>query len=86
MSSDSLTIALPPGLAASLADLAQGAGRSPESVAIDAIAEHVAVALEMRASIQRGQADVVAGRVVSHEDVMADLADILDAADRARQH
>ena len=84
MSDTTLTITLTPDLGASLAELARAEGRAPESVALDAIAEHVAAALEMRARILRGEADIAAGRVVPHEEVMADLARLLDAADQAR--
>lgn len=84
MSDTTLTITLTPDLGARLAELARAEGRAPESVALDAIAEHVAAALEMRARILRGEADIAAGRVVPHEEVMADLARLLDAADQAR--
>ena len=83
MSDTTLTITLTPDLGASLAELARAEGRAPESVALDAIAEHVAAALEMRARILRGEADIAAGRVVPHEEVLADLARLLDAADQA---
>lgn len=68
-----LTVALPASIGSALADVARAEGRSPEAVALDAIAEHCAMLLEMRAKILRGEADVAAGRVVSHEEVMADL-------------
>jgi predicted transcriptional regulator len=83
MSEQKLTVTLTPGLGESLADVARAEGRSPESVALDAITEHVAAALQMRARILRGEADIAAGRVVPHEEVIADLARVLDAADQA---
>lgn len=36
--------------------------------------------LEIVEKIRAGQADVIAGRVVSHEEVMAELDAIIDAA------
>jgi predicted transcriptional regulator len=84
MSGTTLTITLTPALGEGLAEVARAEGREPESVALDAIAEHVAATLEMRARILRGEADIAAGRTVPHEEVMADLARLLDAADQVR--
>ncbi|TCZ59812.1 CopG family ribbon-helix-helix protein [Roseicella aquatilis] len=84
MGEATITVTLTPGLGEDLAEIARREGRSAESVALDAITEHVAVSLEMRASILRGEADVAAGRTVAHEEVMADLARMLDDADRAK--
>jgi predicted transcriptional regulator len=80
-----LTVTLPASIGESLADVARAEGRAPESVAVDAIAEHVAAALELRAKILRGEADVAAGRVVPHEEVMADLDRMIESAKRTRQ-
>jgi predicted transcriptional regulator len=49
-------------------------------VAVDAIAEHRAMPLEMRAKILRGEADIAAGRSFSHKEVRADLRGIVAAA------
>ena len=83
METVSLTITLPASIGTGLADVARTEGRAPESVAVDAIAEHVACAMEMRAKILRGEADFAAGRVVEHEEVVADLNRMLDALDRS---
>jgi predicted transcriptional regulator len=79
-----LTVTLTPGLGETLAEIARAEGRSPELVALDAITEHVAANLEMRAKILRGEADIAAGRVVSHEEAMAELARVIDAADKTK--
>jgi predicted transcriptional regulator len=77
-----IALALPHPIGDSLADVARYEGRTPEAVALDAIAEHCAAMLEMRAKILRGEADVAAGRIASHEEVMADLNAIVAAARR----
>jgi len=77
-----IQVELPDAVGRALADLARAEGRAPESVAVDAIAEHVAAAFELRAAILRGEADVAAGRVVGHEAVMAGLDQIIAAAKR----
>ena len=82
MPEQTLTIALPPAIHAALADVARSEGRPIESVAVDAIAEHVASSFELRARILRGTADIAAGRVVPHEEVMADLHRIIDDYER----
>ena len=84
METVTLTVTLPASIGEGLADVARAEGRAPESVAVDAIAEHVAAALELRAKILRGEAHVAAGRVVPHEEVMADLDRMIDSAKRAR--
>jgi predicted transcriptional regulator len=78
-----LTVALPTSIGTALADLARAEGRSPEAVAVDAIAEHCAMLLEMRAKILRGEADIAAGRTFPHEEVMADLREIVATARRS---
>ncbi|WP_439595103.1 CopG family ribbon-helix-helix protein [Falsiroseomonas sp.] len=77
----SLTVSLPPTLSDALAEMARAEGRPPESLVVDAVAQHVASALELRACILRGEADLAAGRVVPHEEVMADLDAIIAAAE-----
>ncbi|MBY0331835.1 MAG: hypothetical protein K2X49_14320 [Acetobacteraceae bacterium] len=85
MVDSTLKVTLTPGLSETLAEIARTEGRSPELVALDAITEHVAANLEMRAKILRGEADIAAGRVLSHEEAMAELARVLDAADKAKK-
>ena len=80
-----LKLQLPAAIHDALADIARGQGRSPQSVALDAIAAHCAAALELRASILRGEADFAAGRVVDHEDVIAGLRSIVETARKNRQ-
>jgi predicted transcriptional regulator len=75
-----MTVALPASIGAAPSDLARAEGRSPEAVAVDAIAEHRAMPLEMRAKILRGEADIAAGRSFSHKEVRADLRGIVAAA------
>lgn len=80
-----LTISLPGSIGDSLAEVARVEGRAPESVALDAIAGHVAAALELRAKIIRGEADIAAGRTVPHEEVMAELERMITAAEQSSQ-
>jgi predicted transcriptional regulator len=84
MKTVTLTVTVPDAVGESLADVARHEGRTAESVAADAIAEHVAAALELRAKILRGEADIAAGRVIPHEEVMEELARVLDATRRVR--
>ncbi|MGX9965171.1 CopG family ribbon-helix-helix protein [Roseomonas sp. F4] len=81
MAEMNLTVSLPETIGDALAEMARAEGRAPESLVLDAVAEHVAASLEMRARILRGEADLAAGRIVPHEEVMASLRGIVDAAD-----
>ena len=71
--SATLTLRLPPELKARLGELAERPQRTKSFLAGEAIAGYVERELEIIAGIERGLADMKAGRVVAHEDVMAEL-------------
>jgi predicted transcriptional regulator len=71
--SATLTLRLPPELKARLGELAERTHRTKSFLASEAIAGYVERELEIIAGIEHGLADMKAGRVVAHEDVMADL-------------
>ena len=71
--SATLTLRLPLELKARLSELAERTHRTKSFLAGEAIAGYVERELEIVAGIERGLVDMKAGRVVAHEDVMADL-------------
>ncbi len=73
MASTTLTVRLPPELKDRLGELAERTRRTKSFLAGEAIAGYVGRELEIVAGIERGLDDMKAGRVVSHEDVMADI-------------
>ena len=73
MASTTLTVRLPPELKGRLGELAERTRRTKSFLAGEAIAGYVERELEIVAGIERGLDDMKAGRVVRHEDVMADI-------------
>ncbi len=73
MTSTTLTVRLAPELKDRLGKLAERTHRTKSFLAGEAIAGYVARELEIVAGIERGLDDMKAGRVVPHEDVMADI-------------
>ncbi len=73
MASTTLTVRLPPELKDRLGKLAERTRRTKSFLAGEAIAGYVERELEIVAGIERGLDDMKAGRVVPHEDVMADI-------------
>ena len=71
--SATLTLRLPPELKARLGELAERTQRTKSFLAGEAIAGYVERELEIIAGVERGLADMKAGRVVAHEDVVAEL-------------
>lgn len=78
--STTLTIRLDPHLKAKLGRLADGVRRSRSFLAAEAVEAYVDHELAIIEGIERGLADVKAGRTVSHEDAMASLRLTIDAA------
>jgi len=74
--STTMTIRLPDEVKEKLGRLAQGTRRSRSFLAAEAVAAYVDRELAIIDGIQRGLADVVAGRVTDHETAM----DQVDAA------
>jgi len=73
MASTTLTVRLPPELKDRLGKLAERTRRTKSFLAWEAIAGYVERELEIVSGIERGLDDMKAGRVVPHEDVMADI-------------
>ncbi len=73
MASTTLTVRLTPELKARLGKLAERTQRTKSFLAGEAIGGYVERELEIVAGIERGLDDMKAGRVVPHEDVMADI-------------
>ena len=73
MASTTLTVRLPPELKDRLGKLAERTRRTKSFLAEEAIAGYVERELEIVSGIERGLDDMKAGRVVPHEDVMADI-------------
>ena len=78
--STTMTIRLDPQLKAKLGKLADGTRRSRSFLAAEAVETYVDRELAIIEGIERGLADVEAGRTVSHEDAMASLRQVIDAA------
>ncbi len=85
MTSTTLTVRLSPELKARLGKLAERTQRSKSFLAGEAIGKYVERELEIVAGIERGLDDMKAGRVVPHEDVMADIDATIKKAKPARR-
>ena len=75
-----MTIRLDPQLKAKLGKLANGTRRSRSVLTAEAVETYVDRELAIIEDIELGLADVEAGRTVSHEDAMASLRQMIDAA------
>lgn len=84
MNSTTMTIRVPIALHDKLARLAQGTKRSRSYLAAEALATYVDRELSIIEGIQQGLADVTAGKVIPHEEAMANLHAIIDTAKRAK--
>lgn len=78
--STTMTIRLDPQLKAKLGRLADGTRRSRSFLAAEAVKTYVDRELAFIEGIKRGLADVEVGRMVSHEDAMASLRQMIDSA------
>ena len=85
MASTTLTVRLTPELKARLGKLAERTQRSKSFLAGEAIGNYVERELEIVAGIERGLDDIKAGRVVPHEDVMADIDATIEKAKPTRR-
>ena len=85
MASTTLTVRLSPELKARLGTLAERTQRTKSFLAGEAIGGYVERELEIVAGIERGLDDMKAGRVVSHEDVMADIGATIEKAKTKRR-
>lgn len=75
-----MTIRLDPQLKMKLGRLADGTRRRRSFLAAEAVKKYVDREMAIIEGIERGLADVEAGRTVSHEDAMAAVQRIIDAA------
>ena len=82
--STTMTIRVPLELKEKLERLAQGTRRSRSFLAAEAVTAYVERELEIIDGIQRGLADVAAGRVVPHDEVTAKARQIIEDAKAAR--
>jgi len=78
--SGTLTVRLSNRTKEQLAELAGRTRRTRSFLAAEAIADYVARELAIIEKIERGRADVRAGRVTPHDDVMRDARAIIKAA------
>lgn len=84
MPSATMTIRVPTEVRDKLGRLAQDTRRSRSYLAAEAVAAYVERELAIVEGIKQGLADVAAGRVTPHEEVMAQLHAIIDEAQRKR--
>ncbi len=82
--STTMTIRVSPALKEKLGRLALDTRRSRSFLAAEAVTAYVDRELEIIAGIQRGLADVAAGRVVPNAQVMAEARRIVEDARQAR--
>lgn len=82
MTSMTMTIRVPSELHDKLGRLSAGTRRSRSFLAAEAVAAYVERELAIIEGIEHGLEDVAAGRVVPHDEVIAGLESIIDAAER----
>ena len=85
VSSETLTIRLAGEVKTKLGRLSKSTSRSKSYLAAEAVAAYVDRELEIIEGIERGLADVEAGRVVPHDEAMARLDAVIEAAERRRE-
>ncbi len=78
--STTLTVRLPTELKAQLAKLADHTKRKQSFLGMEAIAAYVARELAIVEAIERGRADVRAGRYVSNDEAFRQVDEIIEAA------
>lgn len=82
--STTMTIRVSPDVKEKLDRIAIDTRRSKSFLAGEAVAAYVERELEIIDGIKRGMADVAAGRVVPHEQVMAEARQIIADAKRKK--
>lgn len=83
-SSTTMTIRVCPEVKEKLARIAAATRRSKSFLAGEAVAAYVDRELEIIEGIKRGQADAAAGRVVPHDEAMAEIYALIEAAEAKR--
>lgn len=84
MTSTTMTIRVSADLKEKLDRLAADTRRSRSFLAAEAVSAYVARELAIVEGIKQGIDDVEHGRTVSHDEAMAELASLVDAAGRER--
>lgn len=82
--STTMTIRVRPDVKEKLDRIAADTQRSKSFLAGEAVAAYVERELEIIDGIKRGMADAAVGRVVSHDDAMAEIDAVIDAAEAKR--
>ncbi len=77
---NTITARIDPELDAALARIADSQGRSKSAVITEALQSYASYDAWVRAQVQEGLDDLAAGRVHSHEEVMAEMDAIIAAA------
>jgi predicted transcriptional regulator len=83
-SSTTMTIRLSSETKQKLERLAVDTRRSKSFLAAEAVSAYVERELEIIDGIRKGMADVEAGRVVPHDEAMAEVQTAIDAAKRGK--
>lgn len=84
MNSTTMTIRVPLEVSDKLSRLAKGTDRSRSYLAAAALSAYVDRELEIIEGIQQGLADVAAGRVIPHEQVVVQAEAIIAEARKAK--
>ncbi len=84
-STTTMTIRIGADVKDKLDRLARSSRRSKSLLAAEAVAGFVERELEIIEGLQRGLADVERGRVVSHEQAVAEIDEVINAAERDRR-
>jgi len=82
--STTMTIRVSPETKSKLERIAADTRRSKSFLAAEAVSAYVERELEIIDGIKRGMADAAAGRVVPHNEAMAEIYAVIDAAEAKR--
>ena len=82
--STTMTIRVSPETKSKLERIAADTRRSKSFLAAEAVSAYVERELEIIDGIRRGMADAEAGRVVPHDEAMAEIHAVIDAAEAKR--
>ena len=82
--STTMTIRVSPETKSKLERIAADTRRSKSFLAAEAVSAYVERELEIIDGIKRGMADAAAGRVVPHDEAMAEIYAAIDAAESKR--
>ena len=82
--STTMTIRVSPETKQKLERIAGETRRSKSFLAAEAVSAYVERELDIIDGIRRGMADVAAGRVLPHDEAMAELHAVIDAAEAKR--